>query len=122
MRIAGIGFRAGAREASLADALEKAAGGLSLDALATLEDKAESDMIRMLAARLGLPVIAVPRRQLAGITTLTQSPRVAEMLGTGSAAEALALAPLRPGACLLAPRALSQDRMASAAIATGESP
>jgi cobalt-precorrin 5A hydrolase len=129
MKIAGIGFRAGASEASLVDALEKAAGarenaagGLPLDALATLEDKMENRVIRALAARFGLPVIAIPRARLAGIETLTYSPRVASMLGTGSAAEALALAPLRPGARLVGPRALSQDRMASAAIATGEFP
>lgn len=122
MRIAGIGFRAGASEASLADALENAAGGLPLDALATLEDKAGSGLIRALAARLHLPIIAISRARLAGIDTLTQSPRVIGMLGTGSAAEALALAALGPGARLLAPRTLSQDRMASAAIATGENP
>lgn len=120
MRIAGIGFRAGASEASLADALETAADGLPLDALATLEDKAASSLIRALATRLRMPVIAIPRARLGGIETLTQSPRVMGMLGTGSAAEALALAALAPGARLLAPRALSQDRMASAAIATGE--
>ena len=115
-----MGFRAGASADSLADALEKASGGLRPDVLAILADRARSPILARFAASLALPIIAIPRETLAGIGTVTYSPRVHAMLGTGSAAEALALAALAPGGRLIAPRALSQDRFASAAIAEGE--
>ncbi len=118
MRVAGIGFRAHARPASLADALARAGAA---DALAVIADKANHAAFRAFAAGLGLPVIIIPREDLAGIETATHSPRVHAMLGAGSAAEALALAALRPGAWLVSPRVLSEDRSASAAIAAGDS-
>ncbi|MTH34485.1 precorrin methylase [Paracoccus limosus] len=121
MRVAGFGFRTAAPTAALAEAL---AGALAragcsgqVDALATSHAKAGAPAIRELAQQAGLPLLAV---EVAGIATPTQSPRVAALCGTGSLAEAAALAALAPGARLLAPRALSQDGMATCAIAQGD--
>jgi cobalt-precorrin 5A hydrolase len=48
---------------------------------------------------------------------MTQSARVRERFGTGSVAEASALAAAGPGARLLGPRVISGDGLATAAIA-----
>jgi cobalt-precorrin 5A hydrolase len=57
---------------------------------------------------------------LAGIATPTQSERIKERVGTGSVAEAAALAAAGRRARLISTRAVSQDRMATAAIAEGD--
>lgn len=114
MRVAGIGFRGAASLASLADALDRAGPA---DALATARAKAQAPVILALASARGLPLIAV---EVAGIATPTQSPRVLALHGTGSLAEAAALAALGPGARIVAPRVTSSDGMATAAIAMGD--
>ena len=91
MRIAGLGFRSAASLASLTDALDRAGPA---DALATSTAKAQAPVIVALARARGLPLIGV---KVAGIATPTQSARVIAMLGTGSLAEAAALAALGPG-------------------------
>jgi cobalt-precorrin 5A hydrolase len=116
MRVAGFGFRANAPLAALKDALARAGGG-PLDALATAAAKAEAPVFRALAAELGLPVLAQPPEALQAQTTPTRSPRIATRFGTGSLAEAAALAGAGPGARLIGPRAISTDRTATAAIA-----
>jgi cobalt-precorrin 5A hydrolase len=120
MRVAGFGFRMGVTEASLNDALARAGGVVGVTALATAEEKAEG--LLALGLTLGLPVIGVPRGALAAQAVLTHSPRVETLYGTGSVAEAAALAAAGPGACLLAPRAQSADGSATAAIAERDSP
>lgn len=119
MRIAGIGFRAEAPTASLREALQMAG---PVDALATLMPKASATAIQALAAELNLPVLTVTEAQINGIETLTQSPRIQARFGTGSLAEAAALAASGPGARLIAPRVISTDGMATAAIAEGPTP
>ena len=114
IRVAGIGFRQAATRRSLLDALTRA--GLA-DALATGRAKAEASVIRDLAADLRLPLYGV---DVAGVITPTQSPRVIALHGTGSLAEAAALAALAPGARIVVPRVTSQDGMATCAIAQGE--
>ena len=114
MRVAGLGFRKAAGTASLADALARAGAA---DALATATAKAEAPAIRALAAQLALPLLAV---EVAGRATPTQSPRVRALYATGSLAEAAALAALAPGARIVTPRVLSQDGMATCAIAEGD--
>jgi len=116
MIVAGIGFRKGARIDSLRDAL-RAAGGEKAQALATAEDKADSPVIQALAAEMALPLHAVPLESLQNQATLTQSARVQAHYGTGSLAEAAALADAGPGARLLGPRVTSQDGKATAALA-----
>lgn len=113
-RVAGLGFRSGASLAALAEALDRAGPA---EALATIPAKAAAPVMRELTALTGLPLIAV---EVAGIATPTQSPRVLAMHGTGSLAEAAALAALAPGARIVTPRVTSQDGMATAAIAEGD--
>lgn len=117
MRVAGLGFRAGAQADSLRAALDAAGGAAGLAALATAEDKAEAESLRAFAGALALPIRAIPAAEISAQTTLTRSPRVAAARGTGSLAEAAALAALGPGARLVAPRAVAPDGMATAAIA-----
>ncbi len=116
MRVAGIGFRRDASLAALADALKRAGPA---DALATIPAKAAAPALRALSAQTGLPVITVG---VAGVITPTQSPRIMARHGTGSLAEAAALAALGPGARIVTPRVTSQDGMATAAIAEGAPP
>ncbi len=120
MRVAGFGFRKGATEAALRDALLRAGGAEGVTRLATAANKAEG--LRGLARSLGLPLVAVPPGDLAGQAVLTQSPRVSALYGTGSLAEAAALAAAGPGARLIGPRAQSGDGTATAAIAEEATP
>ncbi|OWU72950.1 precorrin methylase [Marinibacterium profundimaris] len=118
MIAAGFGFREGAGVESLADALQAArAGGPAPEVIATLPAKAGHDALRALADRLALPLRAVAPD---GRPTLTTSPAALAAHGTGSVAEAAALAAAGPGARLIGPRAISSDRMATCAIAVGE--
>ncbi|KCV81255.1 precorrin methylase [Actibacterium atlanticum] len=116
MKIAGIGFRADAPVASLREALEMVGPA---DGLATIMPKAAADVIVTLAQELNLPLLPVTEAQIQGQNTLTQSPRIQARFGTGSLAEAAALAAAGPGARLLGPRKISTDGMATAAIAEG---
>jgi cobalt-precorrin 5A hydrolase len=68
---------------------------------------------------LAVPVIAVPAEAMRQQKTLTRSDRVRTLFGTGSVAEAAALAAAGPGARLRGPRAVSADGTATAAIAEG---
>lgn len=119
MKVAGLGFRAAADIDALRDALIAAGGSAGLDALATIVDKAEAAAIVALARELGLPVKAISNDALADITTPTHSDRIDAMFGVGSLAEAVALAAAGTGARLVAPRAISSNGMATAAIAEG---
>ena len=112
MIVAGVGVSSRATMASLQGALT-AAGGMP-DALATLADKAPA--LAPLAHALNLPLIAVEEPLP---PTLTQSERSRDARGTGSVAEACALAAAGPGAYLLGPRAVSPDRLATCALAEG---
>ena len=67
--------------------------------------------------RLGLPVHAVDAATLSRQETRTQSKPSRAARGTGSVAEAAALAAAGPGARLLAPRVVSQDGLATCALA-----
>ncbi len=116
MRVAGFGFRDGAEIGALRAALA-AAGGTGITAIASVAEKAGEPVLRALAAELGVKVIALPVNRLNGVETITQSPRMMLMFGTGSLAEAAALCAAGPGARLLGPRASSPDGMAMAAIA-----
>ncbi len=119
MKVAGIGFRAEAQVASLRAALEAAGGADGVTVLATSEAKAGAAVIVAFAAELGLPVMGVSAADLAVQDTLTDSARVRAKTGAGSLAEAAALAASGPDARLLGRRAVSDDHMATAAIAVG---
>jgi cobalt-precorrin 5A hydrolase len=120
MKVAGFGFRQDVTLAALRDALLAAGGLEGLAAIATVSDKADAQALKQLAHECGLPIRAVPAETLAAINTPTRSIRVAERFGTGSVAEAAALAAAGPRARLIATRVVSQDRTATAAIAEGD--
>lgn len=120
MKVAGLGFKNDVTLASLREALLAAGGEEGLAAVATVSDKADTDALKQLARECGVPIRAVPADVLASVATPTQSERIAEKFGTGSVAEAAALAAAGPGARLIATRVVSQDRTATAAIAEGE--
>ncbi len=120
MKVAGFGFRRGATVADLAAAL--ALTGQQPDALASVAAKADDTAFQAFAHQINLPVIALSEEILRGTATLTTSPRILARFGTGSLAEAAAL----QGAChgratatarLLAPRVVTADGRATAAIA-----
>lgn len=115
--VAGFGFRAAARVASLQDAYDQAAADRPATHLATLEDKAASQALRSFARSCGLPIVSVPQAELADIDTPTQSGPSRQARHTGSVAEAAALAVAGAGARLLGTRAVSDDRMATCALA-----
>lgn len=120
MKVAGLGFRKDVTLASLREALLAAGDAEGLAAVATVSDKADTEVLKQLAREYGVPIKAVPADMLAGITTATQSKLVTEKFGTGSIAEAAALAAAGPRARLIATRVVSQDRTATAAIAEGD--
>ncbi|MFB9267992.1 cobalamin biosynthesis protein [Bradyrhizobium erythrophlei] len=120
MKVAGLGFRREVTLASLRDALAAAGGCEGIAAIATVSDKAEADALRLLARELGVPIKPVPAHVLAGIAVLTQSELIKEKFGTGSVAEAAALAAAGRRARLISTRTVSQDRTATAAIAEGD--
>lgn len=129
MMVAGFGFRTGASPASLHDALHRALGLCNIDEpaqhclalVAAAEDKAGAACFQALATSLNLPVCPVSPDEIASMTTLTDSARVRAARGTGSVAEAAALAAAKQFACgepaLLHARAVSPDRLATCAIA-----
>ncbi|GEM_PF-138424 len=122
--VAGFGYRAAAGAESLRDALEAAcaqtASGVqpaAINALAAPADKIP--LVSKLGQALGVPVIAVDARQLTAMPTQTLSEKSIQNRGTGSVAEASALAGAGNNASLLCLRTVSQDRMATCALAKG---
>jgi cobalt-precorrin 5A hydrolase len=118
MKVAGLGFREGATLDSLRALLaqiEAQSGPVA--ALATLPAKACAPALRALAAERGLPVRAVT---VHGVATPTQSARIMALHGTGSVAEAAALAGAGSGAHIVVARMASVDGMATCAVAIGE--
>lgn len=120
MKVAGLGFKRDVTLASLREALLAAGGAEGLAAVATVSDKADAEPLKQLARECGVPIRAVPADMLAGMDTPTQSNFIAEKFGTGSVAEAVALAAAGSRARLIATRVVSQDRTATAAIAEGD--
>ncbi|OKO70290.1 precorrin methylase [Bradyrhizobium sp. NAS80.1] len=120
MMVAGLGFKRDVTLASLREALLAAGGSEGLSAVATVSDKADAEVLKQLARECGVPIRAVPAEMLASIDTPTQSALIAEKFGTGSVAEASALAAAGPRARLIATRAVSRDHTATAAIAEGD--
>lgn len=120
MRVAGIGFRQGAPLSSLRWVLEavEAKGGPA-EALASLPEKALDAALCALAAERNLPLQAVAVR---GIETPTRSARISDMHGTGSVAEAAALAAAGPNAKITVTRITAPDALATCAMAETEGP
>lgn len=119
MKAAGLGFRGDATEDSLRQAFD-AAGGQA-DVLAVPANKAQSAVLKAFAASLGLEIVPVTAVDMQAAKTLTQSQKVQEKRGTGSVAEACALIVAGDRAALAGPRVVSEDRMATCAIAAAAS-
>lgn len=120
--IAGFGGRAEAGADSYHAALTACLAQHTVrpTALATLPGK--TDALAPVAEALSLPLITVATDELRAQTTLTHSSAAQAAHGTGSVAEAAALAAAGPGAKLLGPRIVSPDRRATCALATQGSP
>jgi len=120
MKVAGLGFKRDVTLASLREALVAAGGPKGLAAVATVSDKAETAALKLLARECNVPIKAIPAEILAGIATSTQSEFIKAKFGTGSVAEAAALAAAGRHARLISSRTVSRDRTATAAIAQGD--
>ncbi len=118
MIVAGFGFRGEATKASLMAALQ-ATAIRDVDALATPADKADAPAFHALAEEMALPVLRIATLALKTAETITQSNHSLANRGTGSVAEACALAAAGPQAELVTHRMISPDRMATCAIAKG---
>ncbi|MEP4198849.1 MAG: cobalamin biosynthesis protein [Aliishimia sp.] len=120
MIVAGFGFTSSASADSLAQALHATGHGDRLDQLATAADKAVSSVMLDFSREHGTPIASIEPSLLEAMQTKTQSLTSQQMRRTGSVAEAAALAAAGPGARLITPRQISADRLATCAIAIGE--
>ncbi len=120
MITAGFGFRKDASLGSLEDAYLKACQSAEPQFFATVDEKATAEAFRLFAETRGMPVKALPRDVLAEQSTTTQSRAAKDRFGTGSLAEAAALAAAGPGARLLTLRQISADKLATCALAIRE--
>lgn len=116
MIVAGFGCRESATLSSLREALLAAEDlhGLSAYRFATL--RAKADYVRP----LGSTLIEVSPEAAQAQVTLTQSAASLKAWGVGSVAEATALAAAGRNARLLGPRVISEDGLATCALAEGE--
>lgn len=118
MIVAGFGFRGNATVGSLRDALA-ATSSTEIEAIAAPDDKAQSPCFQDFARETALPILSVAPDALVTTQTATQSAHSLTNRGTGSVAEACALAAAGPQAELLTTRQISPDKMATCAIAKG---
>ena len=121
MIVAGFGFRTSATLASLQNAMVLATGA-AVDAIAAPDDKCAAPCLQDLSAATGLPILPISAHDLSNIQTPTQSAQSLHARNSGSVAEAAALAAAGPDAKLLGPRKISDDKLATCAIATGSNP
>lgn len=117
LRVAGIGCRAEAPQATLRSLL---AGAGPLDLVAGLLTR--TGQVQPVAAALGLRFHAVSETALHGTVTPTISPRLGTRFGTGSVAEATALIAAGRNARIVEVRKISPDATATIAIAEGDGP
>lgn len=123
MKVAGIGCREGATLADLRAVLSLMQQ--RPDALASTSSRVALPALQHLATYLALPLLALEEDEIAGEQTLTCSPRIKARFATGSLAEACAQVAARKGlpgmdparSRLIAPRVVTADGMATAALA-----
>jgi len=118
--VAGFGFRDSATVDSLENALAKACDGREVDCIATAADKAAHGAFQALAARTDLPVRKVNPEVMAEVSPVTNSEISTKHRATGSLCEASALAAAGGKARLLGTRVISDDRLATCALARGD--
>ena len=119
MIVAGFGFRSSATVQSLMDAIARATGERVVESIATADDKAKSAVFKAVSEQLSVPVLAISAETLVAQVTSTQSEASRTVRGTGSVAEAAALAGAGPDARLLVLRIKSADGLATCALAEG---
>lgn len=92
--------------------------------VAVLTHKAQHPALLAWQAQLPFAtrLVAVPPERLAAQAVHTQSPRLLALYGTGSVAEAAALAAAGPGARLWLPRLVAPDGCATLALACAAPP
>lgn len=129
--VAGLGLRATARADHLQALWQQACDWLvqqpawpaglapTVTTLAVLAHKADHPALQAWRAQLpwATRLLALPPAQLAGQPVPTQSARLLARYGTGSVAEAAALAGAGPGARLCRPRWVAADGCATLALA-----
>jgi cobalt-precorrin 5A hydrolase len=123
--VIGIGFRAATPASSIIDVIEtarRAAAPHQPSALATAADKADHSSLREASTATALSVLPVETAALeqAAARITTSSDVVVHHRGVGSVCEAAALAAAGPTARLIVSRLISQDRLATAAVAIEE--
>ena len=118
MIVAGFGCRSSATELSLRNALERTGMAGDVAALASVSDKTELAAMQDISKALNLPLYSIDQSALPTASTQTDSPLVRRLRHTGSVAEASALLAAGPGAELLCARVVSDDRLATCAIAS----
>lgn len=104
----GIGCRSGVSEAAVVALVEAALAGVAGSPLAlfTIAGKETEPGLSAAAARLGLPLVFVPKSDLEAVADRVQtcSERVVALFGLPSVAEAAALAGAGVGSRLVTPR------------------
>ncbi|MGO2149343.1 cobalamin biosynthesis protein [Halomonas sp.] len=117
LKVAGFGFRQQATLESLEQALDQLIAEYGpVDQLAATHSMLP--LVEALGSARNISVISVADAELVSVTTLTHSAYSLREKGTGSVAEAVALLAAGSGARLLGPRTVSNDRKATAAVAT----
>lgn len=118
MIVAGFGFRSSADLESLKSAFGLIAGSEFVDILAVLDDKADAECIVAMSQILGCPIKGIDAAAMSGVETHSSSDIVRAARDTGSVSEACALVAAGKYARLIKTRQISQDRMATCALAT----
>lgn len=122
MIVAGFGFRATATVHSLQSALSRVQGAHVVEALAAPDDKCSAPGLQGLSRQLNLPVLPISATVLQAQETQTRSAISQDHRNSGSVAEATALAAAGPGATLIVPRQISEDRLATCSLAEKNKP
>ena len=120
MIVAGFGCRKAATVHSLMSALLATGYRDRVACLAAPDDKAQSIVFEEFATSLGLSIRSCSSVELRAQKTQTASQFSEKYRGTGSVAEAAALVVAGTGAGLIVLRCISEDGMATCAIARGD--
>ena len=125
MIFVGLGFRKAVTPQSFEDLLYQVFDLTELpgpiEALATLDTKAFYPALQKFVAARKVTLIPVPMANLQRQITPTQSSAAQAAYGLGSIAEAAALAAAGNGSSLIFKRIISNDKLATCALAKGSS-
>ncbi|WP_169546401.1 cobalamin biosynthesis protein [Sneathiella aquimaris] len=113
----GIGFRSDATLASFEDVYEKVNSGFHICGVATLSGKEKTPAFIQFISEMDVPVSVHSRESLGRFKTPSVTVKSVEIYGVSSVAEASALAAAGPSSRLCGKRQVSDDGMATAAIA-----